>query len=89
MSCSNKSKKETAVRHSLTPEMAQTLRQSMKKDLSGSDIQKTNDLNKYCDCIVDSLQISFTMAEIMEPEFTSSRKYRKLQDTCLKSTKLQ
>ncbi len=83
----NQKKKDSAAKDSISPKMAETLRQSMKKDLAGSEIQKTNDVDKYCNCIVDSLQTSFTMKEILDAEFTDSKKYRKVKDTCLKSTK--
>ena len=73
----------------ISPAMASTLKQAMVKDLTGSETSKTNDIQRYCDCVVDSLQSSFTTQEIMEAEFTDSRKYRKVQDTCLKSTRIK
>lgn len=85
-SCSsdnNKDKKKDRI----SPATATTLRNAMVKDLTGSEISKTNDIQKYCNCVVDSLQVSFTTQEIMEAEFTDSRKYKKVQDTCLKSTR--
>lgn len=86
--CSSENKNEKS-KNRISPEMATTLRKAMVKDLTGSETSKTNDIQRYCDCVVDSLQSSFTTQEIMEAEFTDSRKYKKVQDTCLKSTRIK
>jgi len=86
--CKQNQSKEAAGKNTISPKMAETLKQAMKKDLVGSDIQKTNDIEKYCDCIVSNLQSNFTTQEIMEAEFTDTKKYKAVKDTCLKSTKL-
>lgn len=87
-SCS-RTDKNNKTKDRISPQMATTLRNAMVKDLSGTEIAKTNDIQKYCNCVVDSLQLSFTTQEIMEAEFTDSRKYKKVQDTCLKSTRIK
>lgn len=88
MGCSTNSNKDQS-KDRISPGMATTLRKAMVKDLTGSEISKTNDIQRYCDCVVDSLQVSFTSREIMEAEFTDTRKYKKVQDTCLKSTRIK
>ena len=73
----------------ISPELATTLKTAMVKDLTGSETSRTNNIQKYCDCVIDSLQTSFTKQEIMEAEFTDSKKYKKVQDTCMKSTRIK
>lgn len=85
----NAKKNNNQSKDRISPAMATTLRKAMVKDLAGSETSKTNDIQRYCDCVVDSLQSSFTTQEIMEAEFTDSRKYKRVQDTCLKSTRIK
>ena len=86
--CNSKESNEKS-KDRISPEMATTLKKAMVEDLTGSETSKTNNIQKYCDCVVDSLQTSFTKQEIMEAEFTDSRKYKKVQDTCMKSTRIK
>ncbi|MEJ7626235.1 MAG: hypothetical protein WKF35_05190 [Ferruginibacter sp.] len=89
ITCKQKSSNEITGKSPFTPEMAETMKKTMKKDLAGSDIQKTNDLDKFCDCVVNKLQSEFTVKEIMEPEFSSSKKYKQSRTRCLESTKIK
>jgi hypothetical protein len=78
---------DSIAKFAITPRMAEGMKKKMKRELIGSDIEKTNDINKYCDCMINSLQTDFTIKEIMQENFQQTEKYEKVQDKCLKSTK--
>ena len=71
----------------ITPRMAEGIKKKMKAELIGSDIEKTNDLDKYCDCMVNSLQTDFTVKEIMQDNFNETEKYQRVIAKCLLSTR--
>ena len=78
---------DTTVKFTITPRMADGMKNKMKQDLVGTDIEKTNDIDKYCDCIINSIQNDFTINEIMQETFNETEKYQKAVETCLNSTK--
>ena len=67
--------------------MAEGMKKKMKQELIGSEIEQTNDINKYCDCVINSLQTDFSIKEIMKDDFNQSEKYKQVMDKCLKATK--
>jgi len=67
--------------------MAEGMKKKMKQELAGSAIEKTNDVDKYCDCMINSLQTDFTVKEIMQPNFNETIKYQTVLEKCLKATK--
>lgn len=78
---------DSTAKLTITPRMAEGIKGQMKKDLIGSEIEKTNDVDKYCDCIINGLQSDFSAKEIMQTNFNETDKYQKLVDKCLKATK--
>ena len=78
---------DSTAKLTITPRMAEGMKKKMKQDLIGSDIEKTNDVDKYCDCMINSLQTDFTAKEIMQTNFNETEKYQKVLDKCLKTTK--
>ena len=78
---------DSTVKFTITPRMAEGMKSKMKQDLIGSDIEKTNDVDKYCDCMINSLQTDFTIKEIMQDNFNLTEKYQKALEKCLKSTR--
>jgi hypothetical protein len=78
---------DSTAKFTITPRMAAGMKSKMKQELIGSDIEKTNDVDKYCDCMINSLQTDFTIKEIMQENFNETEKYQKTLEKCLKSTK--
>lgn len=78
---------DSTAKFTITPRMAVGMKNKMKQELIGSDIEKTNDVDKYCDCIINSLQTDFTIKEIMQDNFNETEKYQKTLEKCLKATK--
>ncbi|MBX3241711.1 MAG: hypothetical protein KIT80_12055 [Chitinophagaceae bacterium] len=78
---------DSAAKFTITPRMATGMKNKMKQELAGSDIEKTNDIDKYCDCIINSFQTDFTIKEIMLDNFNETKKYQKTVEKCLNSTK--
>jgi hypothetical protein len=78
---------DSTAKFTITPRMAEGMKKKMKQELIGSDIEKTNDVDKYCDCMINSLQTDFTVKEVMQENFNETEKYKKVLDKCLKSTK--
>lgn len=78
---------DSTAKLTITPRMAVGMKTKMKEDLIGSDIEKTNDIDKYCDCIIDTLQVEFTIKEIMQENFNQTDKYQRMLEKCLTLTK--
>lgn len=78
---------DTTVKFTITPRMALVMKNNLKQELIGSEIEKTNDVDKYCDCIINSLQTDFTIKEVMQDNFNETEKYQKTIEKCLKATK--
>ena len=78
---------DSTAKFTITPRMAIGMKNKMKQELIGSDIEKTNDVDKYCDCMLNSLQTEFTIKEIMQDNFNGTEKYQKVVDECLQTTK--
>ena len=78
---------DTTVKFTITPRMATGMKKKMKEELAGSEIEQTQDVDKYCDCIINSLQNDFTIKEVMQENFNETDIFKKAQEDCLKSTK--
>lgn len=77
---------DSTVKFTITPYMAAGMKKKMKQELIGSEIEQNNDVDKYCDCIINSLQSDFTVQEIMRDKFNETEKYTQVVEKCLKST---
>lgn len=78
---------DTTAKLTITPRMAEGIKKQMKQGLVGTDIEKTNDIDKYCDCMINSLQTDFTATEVMQTNFNETEKYQKAVAKCLNATK--
>ncbi len=78
---------DTTIKVTFKEDVIMQMKNSMKSDLSGSEIEKTNDINEYCDCIIDGIQKEFTAKEFYRNDYTESDKYKKLTEKCLEITK--
>src|SRR4030095_8052501 len=78
---------DSTAKLSITPRMAEQMKKKMRQELIGSDIEKTNDLDKYCECMINSLQTDFTVKEIMQDNFNETEKYQRVVAKCLLSTR--
>lgn len=73
----------------ITPRMAETMKKQMKKAVEGTELETTNDIDKYCDCVIEGIGKEFTTKEIMETAWSESEKYGVLIDKCQLFTKKQ
>lgn len=78
---------DSTAKFTITPRMAVGMKSKMKQELIGSEIENTNNVDKYCDCMINSLQTDFTIKEIMQENFNGTEKYQKALEKCLTSTK--
>lgn len=78
---------DSTTKLTITPRMAAGIKKQMKQGLVGSGIEKTNDIDKYCDCMINSLQTDFTATEVLQTNFNETEKYQKAVANCLKVTK--
>ena len=78
--------KDSTTRMTISPKMADQIKQEMKRNLIGTDIERTNDIDKYCDCLIDGMKTEFTAKEIMQEDFNKSEKYQTLGNKCLQAT---
>ena len=46
---------DSTARLNATPEMVKDMKSGMKENLIGTEMGKTNDLDKYCDCIIEGI----------------------------------
>lgn len=81
------STEDSTARFVMTPRMVEQMKEAMKLKLAGSEIEQTNDLDKYCDCMVNSFQVDFTVKEIVRDDFNQTAKYREVNEYCLKESK--
>src|SRR4030095_17210408 len=79
--------KDSTAKLTIAPRMAEGMKKKMKQEMIGSEIEQTNDVNKYCDCIINSLQTDFTVKEIMQDNFNETEKYKQVVEKCLKTTR--
>jgi hypothetical protein len=79
--------KDSTAKFTLTPRMVAGIKKKMKQELIGSEIEQTNDVDKYCDCLLNSFQTDFTVNEIVQDNFNETEKCKKVADKCLNTTK--
>jgi hypothetical protein len=72
----------------MSPRMIEKMKVNMKLQLKGSEIDSTNDLDKYCDCLANSFD-DFTAKEIVQGDFIETEKFQKIAENCLQSTRKQ
>jgi hypothetical protein len=71
----------------VTPHMADVMRRNIKYGLKGTEAEQTHDVDKFCDCMIDSLQTNFSAKEVMQPNFEQTDKYQQMLQQCLSRTK--
>jgi len=83
---SQSSTNDSTTRMTISPKMGEQIKQEMKRNLIGTDIDRTNDIDQYCDCLINGMRTEFTAKEIMQEDFNQSEKYQTLGKRCLQST---
>jgi len=78
---------DSTAKLTITPEMAVGMKKEIKNQLKGTEVEKANDVDKYCDCIINGLQTDFSAKELMQTNFNETEKYQKMVKRCLSSTK--
>lgn len=87
-SCMDKSiTVDSTTKLTITPTMAGIMKKQLKDKLKGTGIEKTNDVDKYCDCLISSMQTDFSANEIMQPNFNQTASYQKMNKKCLAISK--
>jgi hypothetical protein len=64
-----------------TPEFEQGLRESLMPQLENSEVAKTNDVNKYCDCLIEEYK-KLPVKEMSNPEFYSGKQKLEIDSVC-------
>lgn len=79
---------DSTAKLTITPRMAEGMKKRWKQELIGSEIEQTNDIDKYCDCLIGKIQTEFTVKEIFrQKDFFESERYSRVVNQCLETTK--
>ena len=78
---------DPSARLNSTPRMIENMKAGLKMNLIGTDIEKSNDLDKYCNCVIDGLLKGFTPKEILGRNSDTSTKLEQLKSKCLGTTR--
>lgn len=63
--------------------VAESMKKQMKAELEGSEIEKNYNLDNFCNCIVDGIQLTFTAKELMLSNINETDKYQTITDSCM------
>jgi len=74
-----------AVKMKWTDNIANSMKRNWKKELIGTEFEITNDVDKYCDCVIDEYQ-KFPLDKIMEDEFSQSKEALEIDQRCSKQS---
>ena len=78
---------DSTARITFTPRMLIDMKNKIKQELAGTEIEETNDVDRYCDCILNSMQTDFTIKEIVEENSKNLEKLDRMLAECLESTR--
>ena len=78
---------DSTAKLTITPRMAEGMKNKMKQELIDTEIEKSNNVDKYCDCVISGLQTDFTAKELMQTKFNETEKYQIMVEKCLETTK--
>jgi len=71
-----------------TEDFEKGLRANLTKQLTDLKISATNNLNEYCDCLVDEYK-KIPISELTSPEFPRSQKAIKIDSVCYQKSKVK
>jgi hypothetical protein len=78
---------DSTARLTITPKMEADIRQGVKDAFEGTDFEKTNDIDAYCDCLVKGMQTELTPKEIMQSNTADSIKFERMREKCILSSR--
>ncbi len=76
----------SSIKMKWTDNIANSMKRNWKKELVGTEFETTNDIEKYCDCLVDEYR-KFPLDKIMEDGFAESKEAVEIDDKCTKQSK--
>lgn len=85
--CMSQSVNDSTARLTITPRMEVTIREGIKNSFAGTDFEKTNDIDAYCDCLIKGMQTELTAKEIMQGNGADSIKFDNLRAKCAQATR--
>ncbi|MGH1387664.1 hypothetical protein [Kordia sp.] len=68
-----------------TYKMIKSIKKTWKKALLGSEFEKTNDVDAYCDCLIKEYRI-YPLRKVMEDGFFESNIATEIQEKCTKES---
>jgi len=71
----------TSVKIEWTDELAHGMKKSWIKELSETEFEEYNDVNKYCDCILEEYR-KYPFEKVMEDGFNESKLAKEIDDKC-------
>ena len=77
---------DTTAKFTITPRMYIKMKEKMKQEFTGTEIKKTNDVDRFCDCLLNSMQTDFTIKEVLQDNFKETEKYNRVVDSCQRTT---
>lgn len=75
----------SSIKMKWTDNIANSMKRNWKKELVGTEFEITNDIEKYCDCLVDEYR-KFPLDKIMEDGFAESKEAVEIDDKCTKQS---
>lgn len=85
--CMTLSMKDSTTRITITPRMAERIKQGIKDSFAGTGFEETNDIEAYCDCIISGMQTDLSAKEIMQQNAADSLKFQRIQEKCVEATR--
>ena len=64
-----------------TDKLANSMKESWEKQLTGTEFEQTNDIDQYCNCILKEYR-KYPLSEIMKDEFSESSKAQEIDEMC-------
>ena len=77
---------DTMATITITPRMKAQIKQGIKDNFAGTEFEKTNDLDKYCDCLVKGMETELTARQIMSNDSTGNVKLEKIRNRCTQTS---
>ena len=68
-----------------TDELAEAMKRNWKKELTGTEFEQTNDIEKYSDCLIEKYR-KFPFQEIMSDGFAESEEAIAIDEECIKAS---
>jgi hypothetical protein len=64
-----------------TDALAESMKANLKKELIGTEFEETNDIDKYCDCLMNEFR-KYPLRDVMSAEFSESILGKSIAESC-------